>query len=243
MKKHLALIILLTTILLPVQAQKSKDALYLKNGSIIYGKLIEIEGNQYKIQTADGSLLIYPDTDVEKYAKESPTFEGRKKEGPGFALEAGFLVGAQSTDYAAPFSFNILASYTIHTKYVFSAGTGVEFLGVPFTPIFAEYRYILKDKKASPYIFLRGGKMLHLGAKEETNDNNYYEKKNFKGGFTCTLGTGVSWAREDIEPYLSFAYRYALTSYVQSVWGTSSYYDATFRNNYNRLEIKFGFKF
>jgi len=243
MKKHLTILILLIAILIPAQAQKSKDALYLKNGSIIYGKLIEITGNQYKIQTSDGSLLIYPDTEVEKYAKESPSYEGRKKEGPGLALEAGFLVGAQSTEYAAPFSFNILVSYTIYTKNVFSAGTGVEFLGVPFMPLFAEYRYILKDKKASPYIFMRGGKMLHLGSETETHDNNYYEKRNFKGGLTCTLGTGVSWAREDIEPYLSFAYRYALTSYVQSVWGTNSYYDATFRNNYNRLEIKFGFKF
>jgi hypothetical protein len=241
MKKIIPLIIALIFISLQLPAQKQKDALYLKNGSIIYGKLIEISENQYKIKTSDGSLFIYNNTEVEKYANESVAFDGRKKEGAGIALEAGFLVGAQSTDYHAPFSFNFLINYTYNTKIIFSAGSGVEFIGVPFTPLFVEYKYLIYERKSTPFIFARGGGLMHLGGGEETTDNyNQYNKTNYKGGFTGTLGTGISWAGDGIEPYLSFAYRYTTTSYHQLNY---SNFDATFKSTYNRLEIKFGFKF
>jgi hypothetical protein len=241
MKKLQLIIILLVIILLPVSSQKSIDALYLKNGSIIYGKLVEISENQYKMQTSDGSQFIYPLSDVEKYVKESPVFAGRKTEGFGFGLEAGFLVGAQNSNYDAPFSFNILGSYAVKTKYIVSLGSGVEFIGVPFSPVFLELKYLLKEKKTTPFFFARSGALIHLGGDDDgDNYNNNYDKKNFKGGFSAALGTGVSWAKEDIEPYLSFAYRYAATSYEQRNYNEE---DATYKNSYNRLEIKFGFRF
>jgi hypothetical protein len=244
MKKHLITIILLTIIILPLSAQKKKDALYLKNGSVIYGKLIEITENQYKIQSSDGSIFIFPLEDVDKFVKESPLFAGRKAEGFGIALEAGFLIGAQNTTYPAPFSFNFLGSYTINTNNIISPGTGVEFLGVPYTPVFMEYKYLVSDKKTCPFVFARGGYLFHLGADEgEPTGNSEFDKKNFSGGFTCSFGTGISWSREDIEPYLSFAYRYASTSYVQKTYNNGGYYDYTYQDTYNRLEIKLGFRF
>jgi hypothetical protein len=244
MKKHLLIIILLTIIFLPLSAQKKKDALYLKNGSIIYGKLIEITDNQYKIQASDGSLFIYPNSDVDKFVKETPFFEGRKNSGFGFALEAGFLVGAQNTTYDAPFSFNLLGSYIVNTKNIFSLGSGVEFIGIPYTPLFFEYKYLVKDKKTTPFFFTRGGRLFHIGEEEENpNDYNEYDKRDFKGGFSWAIGTGISWAKEDIEPYLSFAYRYALTSYVQKTYNNGTYYDYTYEETYHRLEVKLGFRF
>ncbi len=241
MKKNSILIIALIFISLQLSAQKQKDVLYLKNGSIIYGKLVEISENQYKIKTSDGSLFIYSNAEVEKYANESVTFDGRKKEGTGMALEAGFLVGAQSTDYHAPFSFNFLINYTYNTKNIFSAGSGVEFIGVPFTPLFFEYKYLIYDRKSTPFLFARAGGLLHLGGEDEITDVNYqYTKNNFKGGFSGTFGTGISWAGDGIEPYLSFAYRYTTSSYHQKNYNNI---DETFKSTYNRLEIKFGFKF
>jgi len=244
MKKQFAISILLIFIILPLSAQRRKDALYLKNGSIIYGKLVEITENQYKIQSGDGSLFIYPLDEVDRFVKESPLFTGRKEDGFGIALEAGLLIGAQISRYPAPFSFNVLGNYTINTRNIISLGSGVEFLGVPFTPLFLEYKYLLKDNRTCPFLFARGGGLFHLGT-EETDpfNNNEYDKKNFKGGFSFTAGTGISWAREDVEPYLSFAYRHAATSYVQKTYVNGTYHDYTYQDTYNRLEIKFGFRF
>ena len=230
---------------LQISAQKTKDALYLKNGSIIYGKLLEIEENQYKMQTSDGSIFIYPFSDVDKYVQETPVFTGRKTTGPGFALEGGFLLGAQITEYVAPFSFNLMGSYTFNTKNIVSLGSGVEFIGVPFTPMFIEYKYILRDNRTTPFFFLRGGGLLHLSGNDgDANPYNSYEKRDFRGGFSATVGTGISWAKEDFEPYLSFAYRYCRTSYALGTYINGNYdYDYHYENNYNRLEIKFGFRF
>ena len=241
MKKHLISLILLTIIILPVSAQKIKDALYLKNGSVIYGKLLEISENKYRIQTSDGSLFNFQADEVDKFLKETPRYDGRKTNVAGFALEAGLLIGSQNSDLNAPFSFNIIVNYTSFTKNIFGIGSGVEFLGSTFSPLFFEYRRLLNDRKTAPFIFFRGGALFHTGGDEESDPyNQYYYPKDYKGGTSLGIGTGISWAREDMETYLSFAYRYAQTSYKQDNYNDIIY---TYKNQYNRLEVKFGFKF
>lgn len=242
MKKLFSLFTILIFIALPLSAQKIKDALYLKNGSIIYGKLLEISENKYKIQTSDGSLFIFSTEEVDRFTKENPVYTGRKAAGAGFALEAGLLIGSQSSEFDAPFSFNFIVNYTSATKNILGIGSGVEFLGTTFSPLFFEYKRLFSDKKTTPFIFFRGGALVHLGGDEENEDpyNQYYYPKNYKGGPSFGMGTGISWAKEDSETYLSFGYRYARTSYNQSNYNDIRY---TYKNYYNRLEIKFGFKF
>lgn len=241
MKKNFLLLIMLAIIALPLSAQRIKDALYLKNGSIIYGKLLEISDNKYRIQTSDGSLFNFSSDEVDRFIKETPRFEGRKTSGAGFALETGLLIGSQNSDFDAPFSFNIIVSYTAMTRNIVGIGSGVEFLGSAFTPLFIEYKRLFNERKTAPFIFLRGGALFHTGGNEETDPYNpYYYPKDYKGGASFGLGTGISWAKEDLETYLSFAYRYALTSYKQRNYNDIIY---TYKSNYNRLEVKFGFKF
>ncbi len=241
MKKLMVLFIMLTIITLPLSAQRTKDALYLKNGSIIYGKLLEVSENNYRIQTSDGSLFNYRSDEVAKFIKESPQVVGRRSDGVGMALEAGLLIGSQSSELEAPFSFNILVNYTAGTKNILGIGSGVEYLGSTFSPIFLEYKRLFNEKRATPFVFFRGGALIHTGGDEESDPyNQYYYPKDYKGGASLGIGTGISWAREDMETYLSFAYRYAQTSYRQDNYNDVTY---TYENNYNRLEIKFGFKF
>jgi hypothetical protein len=243
MKKLILLLIFIGLGVLNVTGQKTRDALYLKNGSIIYGELTEITDNQYKIITSDKSLFIFPSSDVEKFLKESPGFAGRKESGAGFSLEAGFLIGPQKSDYVAPFSFNMILNVTSNTQHIFGVGTGIEYFGKSYTPLYFEYKNILTNKKTSPFIFTRIGGIFYLGGEEETND--YYYGGNppsidYKGGFTYALGTGISWAKEESETYLSFAFRYAHISRVENTYNS---YEYTYKTNFNRLEIKYGFKF
>jgi hypothetical protein len=240
---ELVLIIIIFFIFPLLSAQKTKDVLYLKNGSMIYGKLIEITDNKYKIKTSDGSIFIYPSQEVEKFINETPDFAGRKKSGPGFALEAGFLVGVKTTDYVTPFTFNILGNVTCKTKHLFGLGSGVEYIGQPYMPVFFEYKYLLYDRKTSPFIFLRGGNLFHLigdiqNSDSYTNPNTY--TKTYHGGFSFTIGTGISWIKNENETYLSFAYRNAHMSYEQLDYNNQN---ITYKSALNRLEIKFGFRF
>jgi hypothetical protein len=55
------------------QDQK-KDVVYLKNGSVIKGEIIEqIPNKSIKIQTSDGSIFVYNISDIEKMTKETVT--------------------------------------------------------------------------------------------------------------------------------------------------------------------------
>ncbi|OFY65977.1 MAG: hypothetical protein A2V64_10075 [Bacteroidetes bacterium RBG_13_43_22] len=246
MKKQTLIIIILIITALQIYGQKTKDALYLKNGSKIYGKLVEADSLHYKFQTSDGSVMIYPIREVEKFAKEAPYFDGRKTEAFSFSLEAGFLVGPQNSRYNAPFSFDFIAGYTFITNTTLSLGSGVFFVGRPFTPIVAEFRQVLYDRKTSPYIFIRGGGIVPFGGDGvEENPDYYYNQdynipKNYKGGGSFLAGTGISWAYEDYEFNLSFAYRYAHFTYEEREYNLG---EVTYKENLNRLEIKLGFRF
>jgi hypothetical protein len=240
MKKVYVLSILLFITVFQLSSQ-TRDVLYLKNGSIIYGSLIEITDNQYKIRTSDKSIFVFKADEVEKYVKSANGFQGRKQSGFGMALESGFLMGAPDTEHPMPFSFNCLLNYTLSSTNVFGFGTGVEFISEPYVPVFLEYKRLIFNRKTAPFLFIRGGSLIHA-KNDDTGSLTYqYDPINkYKNGVSLSVGTGISWCYEYSETYLSFAYRYATTSYVQSVRGDAP---VTFKNYYNRLEIKFGFKF
>ncbi|MFN8240888.1 MAG: hypothetical protein U0X39_09070 [Bacteroidales bacterium] len=243
MKKAILLYITLACITLTTVAQNTRDVVYLKNGSVIKGELYEISDNQAKIKTTDGSLFIVNTSEVDKFLKEDLSKAERKSSGLGIALEGGFMIGPQTSDYSAPFSFNTVVNYTVGTKNVFGIGTGVEFLGKSYTPVFFEYKTYINDNQVAPFVFFRGGVVLFTGSDEETT--NYYDPyyntyRKYSGGGTFTAGTGVSWVRDQFETYLTFAYRYAHTSYEEKNY---SNYPTTYKNNFNRLEIKVGFRF
>ncbi len=60
----------------------AKDVLYLKNGSVIKGEILEFNmGGNVKIQTSDGSLFVYGTDQVEKLEKESDSSQANSKIG------------------------------------------------------------------------------------------------------------------------------------------------------------------
>lgn len=72
MKKLLPVLILLvfTAMSVVMYAQTVINILYLKNGSVIKCNVLEMEiDKQIKIETADGSVFVYPMSDVLKIGK------------------------------------------------------------------------------------------------------------------------------------------------------------------------------
>lgn len=74
MKVFSFLVALVILFSVTVFAQTSTvDILYLKNGSIIRGQVIELSLDNIKIKTSDGSLFVYTMADLEKMVKEITT--------------------------------------------------------------------------------------------------------------------------------------------------------------------------
>ena len=62
----------------PLFAQQMEDVVYLKNGEIVWGTIIEqIPGESLKIQTADGSVFAYAMDEISKIVKEPVMGDGR----------------------------------------------------------------------------------------------------------------------------------------------------------------------
>lgn len=69
----MAFLVILLIPMLSAARSGRQDVIYLKNGSIIRGEIIEQVPNDYiKIETSDGSVFVYYVEDIEKITKEQP---------------------------------------------------------------------------------------------------------------------------------------------------------------------------
>ena len=237
--RKISVIIILLSLLHTAYSQKTRDALYLKNGSVIYGRLIEIQNDSYKIRTSDGSVFVYSGSEVDKFINEDALSVKTADRPFGIGIESGFLIGTQQAEYTAPFSFMVTGSYKFNNIHSLAAGTGVEFLGVSYSPIFLQYKAVLSQAAVAPFIFARAGELIYAGKNEDENSPYYYER-HYSGGFMGNLGTGIRWDKGTYEMNLSFSYRYARTSYTQEEYYSNP---VTYKLNWRRLEVKFGIQF
>ena len=95
----------------PLLAQQTEDVVYLKNGEIVWGTIIErIIGESLKIQTADGSVFAYAMDEISKIVQE-PVM-GTEESATG--IEIGTLFGL---------------------SHLSSNGDGITIIGVPSAPL------------------------------------------------------------------------------------------------------------
>ena len=132
MKKILALFlsVMLFSITLAAFAQENyQDVVYLKNGSIIRGIIIEqVPNESLKIQTKDGSIFAYEMTEVEKITKE---------QNPEILVEGndGFFVGVSynalmtTSPFDGVFNANYNPSVGMKLGYIFKNNFGFMFGG------------------------------------------------------------------------------------------------------------------
>ena len=250
MKNILTFAAILLIISTQSYSQKNRDALFLRNGSQIFGKMEQVTGGKFSVRTTDGSLFVFDSTEVNYFVIRDNSTVARKKQGLGFGAEMGLLIGSQNSQYPAPFSLGLNGSYTFATKFMAEAGTGIEIIGHTFAPVYAGFRVCLNNRRTAPFIFARAGYMILLS--ESDNETYYYperliiypiyypEDREYKGGPSATAGYGISVAMSDVEFYMSFAYRYFRVKEIVTTTtpSTESYY-----YNFNRLEIKLGFRF
>jgi hypothetical protein len=90
MKRIFIICISLIFITGQLSAQAAADTLYLKNGSIVYGKLHIKSRTQYEIRTTEGFLFNFSSQEVEKYIKGqfSPLEKANKNISSGKAFTA-----------------------------------------------------------------------------------------------------------------------------------------------------------
>lgn len=159
-------------------AQNLTEVVYLKNGSIIRGIIIEqIPNESLKIQTSDGSVFAYPMQDVLKITKERPLVSVNSAEYENvktpkkslenqFAAKSGYtgfvdIGGGLGLDLAGAF-VNITTShgYQIIPQLFTGVGVGAHF-DIDNTlfsiPAFADIRYNILNNNITPFLGVKVG--------------------------------------------------------------------------------------
>ena len=161
MKKYLALILFTLVTTVAFAQINYQDVVYLKNGSIIRGIIIEqVPNRSIKIETADKSVFVYKIDEIEKFTKEQ--IKGNSKNagdlsglnsGYKIIVEMGYGIGVG--DYGKNrLKLNIINGYQISPYFLLGFGTGLEIYHDVIIPVFVDFRANLLNKSVSPYFSL-----------------------------------------------------------------------------------------
>ena len=178
MKKLFSLIIasFLVVITFNLYAQDYDDVVYLKNGSVIRGVIIEqVPNESLKIQTKDGNLFVYKFSEVQKMTKEMPfsaqarnkyamsenkvysksrTAQFNKPKGYFGLVELGFAPSVNRYE-TLRISATVINGYRVLPQFAIGVGVGLQGYvdyGELTIPIFAHLRSDFLDKKVSPFV-------------------------------------------------------------------------------------------
>jgi hypothetical protein len=229
--------------LMPMMGQEV-DHVYLKTGSVIRGKILEIEPSEHvKIEDLCGNIWFYEISQVAKvtsepYPSELKFNKSSLKFDTGFVniTSIGFLAGSPQNAQVAPLSLQMVNGWRNSLGLFTGAGIGIEFLNTNYMPLFLDLRYDLLGKDVVPYILARGGYAFPLGSDQEDYDITY----TYSGGPMVSLGIGLKIkSRNHFAWDIGVMYRYQKTSYQEMYeWNNQEY---SYTDVYNRIEIRLGF--
>ncbi|WLD25125.1 hypothetical protein NU10_07085 [Flavobacterium dauae] len=161
MKTYFTLLLFIITTTFSFGQSKYQDVVYLKNGSIIRGVIIEqIPNKTIKIETTDRSVFVYQMEEIDKFTKEAILENNSTYNNLGFKkgyrgiVESGYEVGVGYSGIDR-LKLNVINGYQINPYFFVGVGTGVRYytdIDQVLIPIFADFRVNFIDNKFSPYL-------------------------------------------------------------------------------------------
>lgn len=242
-----------------LSAQRSKqDVVYLKNGSVIRGKIVlQDPGKLIKLKTADRSLWVFTNDQIDSIKKPVPVrVQLPHKTGYFNLTEIGVLAGNYSNATKAPFSLINISSWYFEKGFSTGLGVGIEFSNESYLPVVADIRYYIREKHPMPFISLQAGYSFSLGGSFAetfraiddirvspmyyvgTIPNYSNGAISAKGGFLINPAIGIQTPlNENLALTFSAGYRWMRHRYNRS----SDNYKLDV--DYNRLSLKVGLLF
>jgi len=243
MKKLIAIITLFSITSFVLLAQRNiEDVLYLKNGSIIRGSIVElVPDSTLKIEIAGGSLLVYKASEIRLIAKEEKAKKEKQKSiitnshGFRFGMEGGWVVGSGDNENKSPLSLHMQGFYHFLPASALGIGAGLEFFNTTQAPLYLDLRHYFNQRYYAPFLFVQGGYLFPVGPEHDVVSG--YKSKG-KTSFMVNPGLGFMFPlSERSELTISISYRY------QEVKSTiEDYYKPNYEivEKMNRINFKVG---
>lgn len=237
MKKYFALVLFALITSVSFGQSNYQDVVYLKNGSIIRGVIIEqVPNKSIKIETANRNVFVYQMDEIEKLAKEpyqgkinSSLSNSGLQSGYKGLVELGYQIGT-GVYPVDRMKLNIINGYQINPYFSLGFGTGLRYYfdrRAALIPVFADFRANFIDNSVSPY--------LSLGVGYSFVATNSFES----AGFLLNPTVGVSFkVSEKSAMNVSLGYEMQRIKFL--------YYDLTyygFHQIFNAISINVGISF
>ena len=182
-------------------AQKEKiDVIYLKNGSVIRGEIVEIMSDgRIKVESLCDNIWVFATDEIERMVKEEYEYKSKTSKDASLPINynvkglysnisASLLQGREEEGVAIPYvGFLFLTGYQWENGLSIGGGLGLEIFDQSYMPFVVDVRYLMnKKKRIAHFIFLQGGYSYSLDQSDE-----YYEEYEPSWGYLVNPGLGV----------------------------------------------------
>lgn len=237
--KQILIILVLSQICLLTFGQKKIDVIYLNNGSVIKGKIVEQTNDKIKIETCCGSIFAFDMADVLQTNQEEDKSQKTLKENGYINLTSmGVLIGTGSNEKEAPLSILMEHNYRMNKYLAYGLLTGLETINETVLPAAINVKGMLPlSRGGAAYIGCSGGYSISL-----ENPPGSYGIKKSTGGFLFSSEIGfIAPAAGNGSFFMAIGYRYNRLNYEREDWYST---DLVYRRYiYNRLSIRLGICF
>lgn len=214
------------------------EVVYLKNGSIIKGIIIEqIPNVSLKIKTTDGNIFSYAISEVERITKEeiqkTREYDGRTKKTlkgyKGF-FETGYIFDVND-DNANKFEVSTSHGYQFNNYLFVGGGIGLNYytdMEKYSVPVFANLKANFINKKVTPFADVKAG--FSVGG---------------VGGFYTSIGLGIRFALKN-KTALNVKLEYNYQGYYYDDESDNDHFfnwDFLEHTDLNGIGLKIGFEF
>ncbi|HXH18157.1 MAG TPA: hypothetical protein VNJ07_03650 [Chitinophagales bacterium] len=245
----LSALLIFTSQLLFAQKSSLYDV-YLKNGTIIRGKVVELSSEKVKIELSKGVISIFEMNEVEKVLPAESMEKTRKEpviKTNGFFNAAEFRVlagsGNDGDKFSTAYSFQNVSGYQVNRYFRLGGGIGIDHYNEyshTFIPLFAQVSGDVVKGRVTPVYFADAGYSFLIEKDEYTNGA---EEAGSKGGLLIHGGLGLKFytaSRVSFSLLAGFKVQHSERSYTYS-WNEGYVYreDRVYRRHTFGLGICF----
>lgn len=265
-KTHVAnaLVLVLLSMAIVSSAQSDETvAFFLKNGNIIYGKLIETD-NTGNIKVAnDCGVYNIKATEIDSISKRHQVINIKEqsvvtvnqstntstdktvKKGYYNLTSVGLLLGQAQDGFVPVPSLTTVNGWRFSNSLYTGIGLGFEYYDWSVLPIFIDVRYIHGSGQVVPFGSFKIGYGFPI-EKPSDSQNDYYDSKTkYFGGVQLNPEVGIQLKVGTTALLVSLGYHFQQLSYNETTynWWNSNPVEKKVNTDYNRVSLRIGFIF
>jgi len=222
---------------------KNRDAVYLRQGSVVTGVLTMYDSIQGISITNKCGIWKFSFAEVDSVKLFARVQNATWSKSDYYNLSSvGLLFGEGSDGYKPYVSLTMVNGWQFNQHLYAGAGIGYEFYEWGVMPLFADVKYILNSNPVTPVFSCRVGYGFPLS--KSNNNSDFYEPagKTF-GGVLLNPEVGIGIPIGQNALLISLGYHYQELSYEEQLYQWSYYQSKRVYTHFNRISLRLGFVF